>query len=112
MRRRVLTILVAVAAPLLLGASPARAGADTAGPVVVVGAPGLRAADLSPTATPALWRMLETGASGSLSVRAVHTVTCPADGWLTLGAGARAAADCAVPDVVPDEHGHLHVAGF
>src|SRR5690349_6332570 len=56
--------------------------------------------------------MLDTGASAALSVRAVHTITCPADGWLTLGAGARAAADCAVSDVVPDEHGHLHVAVF
>jgi hypothetical protein len=102
MRRRVPAILLAVAAPLLLGAAPAHAGADTAGPVIVVGAPGLTAGDLSPATTPALWRMLETGASASLSVRAVHTVTCPADGWLTLGAGARTAADCAVPDVEPD----------
>ncbi len=112
MRRRLLTIFLAVTAPPLLGALPAGAGVETAGPVIVIGAPGLIAGDLSPAATPTLWRILETGASAALSVRAVHTITCPADGWLTLGAGARSAADCRFPDLVPDEHGHLHVAGF
>jgi hypothetical protein len=111
MRRRGLTILLMATALLLAGAAPAHAGADTAGPVIVIGAPGLTAADLSPTATPALWRLLDTGASAALSVRTGPTVTCPAAGWLTLGAGARSAADC-FPDLVPDEHGHLHVAGF
>jgi len=61
------------------------------GPVVVVGLPGLDAHDLDPARTPSLWSMLEGGASSSLIVRSVHLTTCPLDGWLTLGAGGRAA---------------------
>jgi hypothetical protein len=68
-------------------AGPA-AAAPPPGPVVLVGIPGLRAADLSPTATPVLWRLLDTEAAGSLSVRAIRRTTCPADGWLTVNAGA------------------------
>ncbi|MTB71134.1 hypothetical protein GGG17_03920 [Arsenicicoccus sp. MKL-02] len=73
----------------------ARAAAATErpapGPVVVVGMPGLDAEDLDPARTPHLWSMLEHGASASLIVRSVHLTTCPVDGWLTLGAGGRAA---------------------
>jgi hypothetical protein len=112
MRLRVATL---IAPALLLAAAPApahaHAGADPAGPVIVVGAPGLTAADLSPTETPALWRLLGTGASAALSVRTGESTTCAASGWLTLGAGARSTADC-VFHLVPDEHGHFHVAGF
>jgi len=111
MRRRLVTILLAATALLPAIASPAHAGADTAGPVIVIGAPGLTAADLSPTATPALWRLLGTGASAALSVRTGPTTTCAAAGWLTLGAGARSTADC-FPQFELDEHGHAHVAGF
>ncbi len=45
---------------------------------------------MSPTRTPALWRLAETGSVGVASVRAVPQVSCPVDGWLTLGAGNRA----------------------
>ncbi len=110
MWRRLLTILVAVTAGLVIGA-PAHAS-DTAAPVVFVGVPGLSAADLSPTATPTLWRLLGAGAAASLSVRTVHTVTCPADGWLTLGTGARTARPegaCAFPALVRDEPGEIRV---
>jgi hypothetical protein len=60
--------------------------------VVIVGIPGLRWTDISASASPALWRLAETGSAGSLVVSAVHTRSCPADAWLTLNSGARAAA--------------------
>ncbi len=77
-------------------AGPVRpAGTVAAGParhVVLVGVPGLRWTDVSAAATPALWRLARQGSVGSLSVTSVRTPGCPADGWLMLNAGARAAA--------------------
>src|ERR1700678_1504131 len=58
--------------------------------VVIVGLSGLRWSDVSPTATPTLWRLAGQGSVGSLVDFAVLPLTCPADGWLTLNAGARA----------------------
>jgi hypothetical protein len=66
---------------------------DAAAPVVVVGVPGLSWSDIDPATTPTLGRWRADGASGVLVVRGAHPVTCAADGWLTLGAGQRAAAD-------------------
>ncbi|WP_433173477.1 hypothetical protein [Actinoallomurus sp. CA-150999] len=57
----------------------------------MIGVPGLRWADLSPTGSPVLWRMAHEGSIASLSVRTVGAWTCPIDGWLTLSAGTRAA---------------------
>jgi hypothetical protein len=81
----------------------------TAHPVVLVGLPGLRWSDVSATGTPALWRLASAGSVGNLVVHATSSLTCPADGWLTLNAGARAGAQrphsgqCpALPAVVPD----------
>lgn len=83
---------------------------------MLVGIPGLRAGDLSPTGTPELWRLLTTGASGSLSVRAVRRSTCPADGWLTLNAGARTGGPtgrgCPFPSVVATGDGGARVDGL
>ncbi|MBB5873220.1 hypothetical protein F4553_006654 [Allocatelliglobosispora scoriae] len=59
--------------------------------VIIAGAPGLRWEDVSPEATPTLWRLAEHGSIGSMSVRSARDTTCPADGWLTLGAGNYAA---------------------
>jgi hypothetical protein len=92
--------LLAVLAGVLggvLGAGPASA-AGQAGPaaaphVVVVGLSGLRWSDVSPAATPTLWRLAGQGSVGSLVDYAVKPLTCPADGWLTLNAGARAQSD-------------------
>jgi hypothetical protein len=59
----------------------------TADYVVIAGAPGLRWDDVNPTDTPVLWRLAERGSIGALSVRSASRITCPTDGWLTLGAG-------------------------
>lgn len=80
---------------VLTASGPAMAGsqaAQAAGrPVVLVGITGLRWSDVSATATPAIWRLAESGSVGSLVTTTVHTATCGADAWLTLNAGTRAA---------------------
>ncbi|MGD0607736.1 MAG: hypothetical protein ABSA53_29645 [Streptosporangiaceae bacterium] len=76
-------------------AAPARA-ATAAAParhVVVVGISGLRWSEVSAAATPTLWRLAGQGSVGSLVDYAVLPLTCPADGWLTLNAGARAQSE-------------------
>jgi hypothetical protein len=59
---------------------------------VLIGVPGLEWSDIGPSATPNLWRLARQGATGLLSVRTVGARTCPADGWVTVSAGARSAA--------------------
>jgi hypothetical protein len=76
-------------------ASPARATSAAASQhpaVVVIGAPDLRWGQLTAAAQPQLWSLLPAAAAGSLSIKAVDPVTCPDDGWLTLGAGNRVTA--------------------
>jgi hypothetical protein len=55
--------------------------------VIMAGAAGLRWDDVNPADTPNLWRLAREGSIGALSVRSAANPTCPADGWLTLGAG-------------------------
>jgi len=74
-------------------AAAANPGPASARHVVIVGLSGLRWSDISPTATPTLWRLAGQGSVGSLVDFAVLPLTCPADGWLTLNAGARAQSD-------------------
>src|SRR5580700_4166483 len=99
MRRALLAALLIsglTSGTALTAASPAAARAPAAAParhVVVVGLSGLRWSDLSPTATPTLWRLAGQGSVGSLVDYAVLPLTCPADGWLTLNSGARAQSD-------------------
>src|SRR5580704_8497977 len=108
-RAAVLACLLAVlAAVFSAGTASAQTQATTpVRHVVVVGISGLRWSDVSPAATPTLWRLAGQGSVGSLVDYAVLPLTCPADGWLTLNAGARAQADhtnaaCgAFPAVVP-----------
>lgn len=115
----VVLVLGATMLASLAGVRAAGSGGQTlepaGGEVVVVGAPGLSWSDVSETGTPTLWRLVGEGASGGLIVRGTHEVTCPADGWLTLGAGQRASADddgvqdcAAIPEVV---EGTLGVPG-
>ena len=92
--------LLAVLGPgvgaVFAGSSPASAQTTASAPVrhvVVVGISGLRWSDVSPTATPTLWRLAGQGSVGSLVDYAVLPLTCPADAWLTLNAGARAQSD-------------------
>src|SRR5262245_29107793 len=59
-------------------------------PVIVIGIPGLRWSDVSRSGTPALWSLFERGSAAAMSVRTPHPSACAVDGWLTLGAGARA----------------------
>ena len=86
--------LLACLFAVLALAAPARA-AETpkAQHVVVVGLSGLRWSDVSATKTPELWRLAGQGSVGNLVDYAVLPLTCPADGWLTLNAGARAQSD-------------------
>jgi hypothetical protein len=100
----VLALVVPATCALAWGAAPAGAAVGRAGAaarakgmaasagtrhVVIVGIGGLRWSDVSP-ATPVLWRTAEQGSVGSLDVSGIEPRTCPADGWLTLNAGARA----------------------
>jgi hypothetical protein len=79
---------IAVASVLGLVSRPATgAPSEQVEHVVVAGAAGLRWDDVNPVDTPNLWRLAQQGSIGALSVRSAHTPTCPADGWLTLGAG-------------------------
>jgi hypothetical protein len=59
--------------------------------VIMAGSAGLRWEDLDPQRTPALWQEATRGSIGWLSVKSALRVTCPSDGWLTLGAGNYAA---------------------
>ncbi|HEU0103935.1 MAG TPA: hypothetical protein VFR07_16585 [Mycobacteriales bacterium] len=74
-------------------AAPARAAepAPRLEGVLVIGVAGLTWSDVG-RGTPHLSRLAEIGAVGVLSVKGLPDVTCRADGWLTLGAGARAQA--------------------
>jgi hypothetical protein len=77
---------------LLAGAvyAPPASATDTVDHVVVVGTGGLRWSDINAKDTPNIWRLADRGSIGSLSVRAAGSITCPDDGWVTLGAGNRA----------------------
>jgi len=91
----------AAAAPGLLGGPGVRH-------VVIVGISGLRWNQVTPAAAPELWRLADGGSVGSLVDYAQQPLSCPADGWLTLNAAARAQGPrpCAPsPAVVPDGAG-------
>ncbi|MGH3178570.1 MAG: hypothetical protein ACRDPF_32440, partial [Streptosporangiaceae bacterium] len=90
-RTFLLACLLLVLGPIL--APPASAAPAPARHVVVVGLSGLRWSDVSATKTPELWRLAGRGSVGNLVDYAVLPLTCPADGWLTLNAGARAQSD-------------------
>ncbi len=99
MLRRALAVTVALATAvvgLVLGSVAWSADAvanEPAGAVVVVGTGGISWSDVDPETTPNLWTLLRDGSSAALSVRSVYSNTCPADGWLGLSSGGRAAAD-------------------
>ncbi|MGI5486473.1 hypothetical protein [Microtetraspora malaysiensis] len=93
---RMLVLLLTGAVPagaLLAGAAgAAHAQTSPAARVALIGVPGLRWSDLGPEETPNLWRLAGESAIGSLSVRTMGPVTCPAAGWLTISTGIRTTA--------------------
>ena len=98
----------AAQAPAPAAASAASVGSAATGPearhVVIVGISGLHWNEVTPTGTPELWRLAGGGSVGSLVDYAQQPLSCPADGWLTLNAAARAQGPrpCApLPEVVP-----------
>jgi hypothetical protein len=82
-----------IAAAIAGVAAPAQAAGTSprAEHVVIVGIPGLRWSDVSPGTE--LYRIADRGSAGTLVEYALKGHTCPADGWLTLNAGARAGLD-------------------
>src|SRR5256714_2931818 len=112
MLRRLTPYLIAAAVALtstlgFVSGAATGAPAEHADYVIIAGAAGLRWDDVNPVDTPTMWQLAQNGAVGALSVTSAHTPTCPADGWLTLGAGnyalrsdARVDQDCPVlPDI-------------
>ncbi|MCM0639631.1 hypothetical protein [Cellulomonas wangsupingiae] len=61
------------------------------GPVVLVGVAGLRWDDVGALTTPALWDLSREGSVGVVATRSVRARGCPADGWLAVSSGNRAA---------------------
>jgi hypothetical protein len=100
--RRLAAVMATVLA--LLGWCTTVASAATVRPsVIVVGVPGLQWDQVTAGGTPTLWRLSHAGSVGALSIRSAATVTCPADGWLSIGAGnrVRAGHDSAVCAPLP-----------
>ena len=81
-------LLAVLAAVLGAGTANAQATATTPVPrVVVVGISGLRWSDVSPAATPTLWRLGRPGLGGVAGGLRGEAAGLPANAWLTLNAG-------------------------
>ena len=92
--RRCLSAALAVAAVLgsswWSGASASVQSTGTGQPVILVGVAGLRWEDVDESVTPNLWRLADSSALASMSIRTTTRWTCPVAGWLTISAGERA----------------------
>ena len=86
--RSLAAAVIAACACALAIVSPAAAHSDP--PVVIIGTGGVMWEYVTPEDTPNLFAFSERAAVGNVSVRSVYPTSCPADGWLTLGAGERA----------------------
>ena len=86
-----LTTLVAVGLAPPAGAAPLPVVALDEPAVVVIGTTGLRWDDVHTLSTPALWDVSRRASIATLAARSVRSSACPADGWLALSSGARAA---------------------
>lgn len=98
LRRTVAVVTVAVMALSVLAggvlalAPSARAATEPdEARLVLVGTAGLRWDDVHTLSTPALWALSRSGSVGTVVPRSVRSSACPADGWLAVSAGARAA---------------------
>ena len=108
---RALSAALALGAALGLVAAPgAPPTPEAEPPVVIVGVGGLDWDDVDRQATPTLWRLVATGAVGSLSARTNRPEACAIEAWATVGAGRRVQVptdpageeECApVPTVTP-----------
>lgn len=90
-RRGVLPVLLLLLTTIGLTAGPASASDSDPQDVVLIGAPGLSWSDVTPEATPAIHSFAGSAAISNLNVRSTYFTSCPADGWLGLSAGTRAA---------------------
>src|SRR5690349_23755154 len=52
---------------------------------------GVRWDDITTLTTPALWSLSREGSVGLVAARSVASRACPADGWLAVSTGTRAA---------------------
>lgn len=91
--RRVKVVLATILTlgAVLAGPATVHAAPTTTDRVILIGTGGLTWADITPEATPAIWSLADRGAIGNLVVRSVNSTTCPADGWLAVNTGKRAA---------------------
>ncbi len=88
----VLALVLGAAAPAAGAGAAPRPAAEEPGPrVLLVGVPGLRWDDVDRSTTPALHALAQDGALAAVATRSVRRVVCPADGWLAVSAGRRAA---------------------
>ncbi|WP_456824055.1 hypothetical protein [Cellulomonas sp. P5_E12] len=87
LRGVVLTLVLGLAGLLL--ATPAQAADEP--PVLLVGVTGVRWDDVTTLTTPALWSVSREGSVGLVAARSVASRSCPADGWLAVSTGTRAA---------------------
>nr|WP_157554564.1 hypothetical protein [Herbidospora sakaeratensis] len=113
MRRWAAGMVTAMLVAIVWGA-PAAARAEGPGQVALIGVPGLMWSDVTESDTPNLWRLAGESAVGSLSVKAVGTITCPYDGWLTVSAGVRSAVGqrCGLPPEPVEGTTRLHEFGW
>jgi len=107
-------LCVALAPSLLVARAAAAAPAQAQAPapvaahVVIVGVSGRRWNMVTESGTPELWRLAAGGSVGALVDYAQQPDACPADGWLTLNAAARAQGPrpCGpLPAVIADGRG-------
>ena len=87
LRGAVLALVLSLAGILL--ATPAQAADEP--PVLLVGMTGVRWDDVTTLTTPALWSLSREGSVGLVAARSVASRSCPADGWLAVSTGTRAA---------------------
>ena len=87
LRGAVLILELSLAGILL--ATPAKAAEEP--PVLLVGMTGVRWDDVTTLTTPALWSLSRDGSVGLVAARSVASRSCPADGWLAVSSGTRAA---------------------
>ena len=91
LRGAVLALVLSLAGILL--ATPAQAADEESPvpPVLLIGMTGVRWDDVTTLTTPALWSLSREGSVGLVAARSVASRSCPADGWLAVSSGTRAA---------------------